>query len=629
MKNYSTVFLTVITLAAAALLLLPGCSGSNVPPFYRADSEQFVQDTQNFRVDHSLRRIYFKKGKEEVHLDKLPSIDASFFFLKGKKQIKIKPPAEMTGKGIRFYSYLHLDSLDQNRRIDFSLAIHRDGRTFPVEQMSVSKESRDFFTRLDVKKGDWLLLRFQGRGIVCFSRPIIYRAADFRTKEQKSHNYIILIGVDTLRGDMVGKKINGRSLTPNMDAFIKDSVSLEQAYAQTSWTLVSFMSMFTGLYEYRHDVGIKNPLTPDKPFLVEPLAQEYITFAYHGGKVMNGRWGFSRGFDYYKKYQPAGALFKNGGQSLFRKGIELIKNSRFPNLFLFLHTYQVHAPYWPPEQFIYAVNPKPAHTRLDAVNFSEPEKTFLPVAEPLKNSLKELYQAEVLAFDTYFGDFMAQLKELNIYENAMIVLVSDHGEEFFEHKGWAHSHALYDEQILVPLIVKFPGSRLSGTRIATPVGLLDLMPTILDFYKIGYNAAELDGMSLMPLFENPKSADFHRGPVVSSISTGRYFDAIPPKIALRFDRYKLIYNTPFSGKDLEFFKDYTAPPPAPKFELYDLIRDPGETRNIAGTQPRIKDKMMPLLLDIRKLILEKLSTKDKKKKLDKEVQEQLKSLGYL
>lgn len=628
MKKIALVFLAVIAIAAS-VLPLANCSGATSSPFHRTDTERLVQDGEHFRVDRSLRRIYFKKGDKETHLDKLPSIDASFFFLKGKKQIKIKPPAGLTGKDIRFYSYLHLDSMDKNHRIDFSLEIYRDGHSLRVEHMSVVRESHDFFADLDVEKGDWLLLRFQGRGIVYFSRPIIYRATDFGAKEQESRNYVILIGVDTLRGDMVGKRVNGVSLTPNMDAFIKDSVSMEQAYAQTSWTLVSFMSMFTGLYEYHHDVGVKHSLAQDKPFLVEPLAQKCMTFAYHGGKVMNSRWGFSRGFDYYKKFQPAGALYKNGGQSLFQKGLELITKSRFPNLFLFLHTYQVHAPYWPPEEFVYKLNPNPAHTKLDAVNFSEPEKTYLPVEEPLKDSLKELYQAEVLAFDAYFGDFMKKLKGLNVYENAMIVLVSDHGEEFFEHKGWAHSHALYDEQIRVPLIIKFPGGRFADTRISTPVGLLDLMPTMLSYLNIQYDAPALDGKNLLPLLESPQTTDFQRGPVVSSISTGRYFDAIPPKIALRFDHYKLIYNTPFSDKDLEFFKDFTAPPLSPKLELYDLSQDPGETRNIANTQPRIKDKMMPLLLEIRKLIFKKLASKGKKKALDKEVQEQLKSLGYL
>ncbi len=627
MKKFTLLFLVAIV-ATLVTLTPSGCSSPPDTAFQRVDTDVLPQDNEHFRLDRSLQRIYYKNGSEEIHLDKLPSINASFFYLKGKKQIKIEPLPALTGADIRFYSYLYLDSMDANRRIDFSLDIYRNGQTLPVEHMSVINESRDFFADMDLKKGDLLLLRFSGHGIVYFSRPVIYRAVKF-SKKKSGGNYIILIGVDTLRGDMVGRQINGKSLTPNIDAFIQDSVYMDRAYSQTSWTLVSFMSMFTGLYEYHHDVGVKNPLAPDKPFLVEQLARNYISVGYHGGKVMNSRWGFSRGFDYYNKYQPAGALYKNGGQSVFRKGLRLIETSRFPNLFLFLHTYQVHAPYWPPEEFVYILNPNPVHTKLDAVNFSEPEKTYLPVDDQLKQSLKELYQAEVLAFDSYFGEFIGKLKKIGIYNNAMIILVSDHGEEFFEHKGWAHSHALYDEQIRVPMIIKFPANRFGHTRISNPVGLLDLMPTVLSYLNIDYDFSALDGKDLMPLIKTPHASEFHRGPVISTISTGRYFEAIPTRIALHFDHYKLIYNAPFTQRNLDFFKNYTAPPQPPKLELFDLSPDPGETRNIAGSLPRIQDKMMPLLLEIRKAIIKKLAAGGKGNQLDKEVQEQLKSLGYL
>jgi arylsulfatase A-like enzyme len=405
-------------------------------------------------------------------------------------------------------------------------------------------------------------------------------------------------------------------------------VYFKNARAQTSWTLPSFMSLFTGLYEYNHEVGIKNPLSLEKPFLIEALAQKFITFGFHGGKVMSSRWGYSRGFDYYKHLRLAGALFPKGGRSLFQKAVELLKTSRFPNLFLYLHTYQVHAPYTPPEEFLSKLNTNPAHKKREAINYNNPAKTYLPVDEELKKSLKELYQAEILAFDSYFGEFIENLKDMNIYDNSMIVFMSDHGEEFFEHKGWGHSHGLYDELIKIPIIIKFPGSRFKNREIHKAAGVIDIMPTILGYYGIEYETARVDGRNLMPMIETgqKRNPDY----VVSSISTGRYFDAVPPKIAVLFDHYKLLYNQPFSPENLAFFSDFTRPPETAKFELYDLENDPQEKQNIAETQPELKKKMMKIIIAAERLIKQKLSNKkNKNKPLDKEVEDQLKSLGYL
>lgn len=622
-KNIIFIF-AIIVLIAAAMVILILLPDNKKASFYRVEPENFIRDSRYFRVDNTLRRIYFKKGKEEIQLEEIPSIDGYYFYLRGKKQIGITPT--VTGN-TGFYTYLYLESLSKNHAIDFTMEIHREGENRLISQMTVSKASHPFFKDLEIKKGDLLIMRFKGRGIVYLGQPIFYKKITGEGLSGGKH--IIFIGVDTLRGDQIGKNVENIPLTPNMDRFIKDAVYLENTYAQTSWTLPSFMSLFTGLNEYNHDVGIKDALNLEKPYLIEQISKEFITFAYHGGKVMNSRWGFSRGFDYYKKFQPAAALYPRGGQHLFRKAVELLKKARFPNLFLFLHTYQVHAPYTPPKEFLDQLNKTPKYKNLEAVNYNEPAKTYLPVDDQLKYSLKELYQAEVLAFDAYFGDFIKRLKELNIYDNAMIVLMSDHGEEFFEHNGWMHSHSLYDELIRVPVMIKFPNGQFKGTRVTGPAGIVDLMPTILSYYGIDYKAAKLDGTNLMPLIQDGQKRKNSRRYVVSTISTGKYFEAIPTKIALLFDDYKLIYNDPFGREELEFFKDYALPPQVPKFELYNLKDDPDETRNIVDNHQRLKDKMMPVILEIRKKILQRLSARGKKKPLDKEVEEQLKSLGYL
>jgi arylsulfatase A-like enzyme len=602
MKKMTIIAASIIVIAAVSFIVIFVSSGAD-KSFCRMPSKDLTRDL------------------ERIPMDEVPSRNGHYFHLKGKKQIKLNPV--LTGD-TAFYTYLYLESSLKNKPVSFTLEIYRDGTSRVIERLDTVKTAQPFFADMDIGENDLVLLRFKGRGTVYLGQPIFYRP--YQPGEEDKQ--VIFIAVDTLRADHTGKKTGGQSLTPHIDAFIEDSVCLENAYAQTSWTLPSFMSLFTAQYEYHHGVGIKDPLSPRKPHLVEPLSQEFITVAYHGGKVMNGRWGFSRGFDYYKKYQQAGSLYPRGGRHLFAKAMELLENARFPNLFLFLHTYQVHAPYTPPEEFLLKLNPNPAYKKLDAVNVNQPEKTFLPVDEPLKQSLKELYQAEIFAFDAYFGEFIEKLKASGRYDNTMIVLMSDHGEEFFEHGGWTHSHGLYNEQIRVPVVIKFPGGRFKNTRLDAPVGIIDLMPTILSYYGIEYEASKADGMNLMPVIESGGREKLSRDYLVSTIGTGKYFEAVPTKIALVFDRYKIIYNDPFSQADLDFFKDHAPPPDFPRFQLFDLVEDPGETRNVVETHIRLKEKMMPAILSIRKLILQ-VSKSRGKKELDKEVKEQLESLGYL
>lgn len=618
-KIAKTILPVFILITIGFIIILFSPSGVWDENFYRVELENFQQDSKFFKVDKRTGRIYFQKGKHKFQLSEIPTPNGYYFYLNGKKQIKLRPKFI---SDIGFYTYLYFERLGKRGNIFFSIEVNSRDTNQRIYQITTQKAFHPVYINLKITGEDLVLLKFKGNGVIYFSKPIIYKK-----KVNSKRKNIIFIALDTLRGDQIGVHLGDQSLTPNINRFIEDSVYFKNAYAQTSWTLPSFMSLFTGLYEYNHEVGIKNSLSPKKPFLIREMSHKFITFGYHGGKVMNSRWGYWQGFDYYKKFRFAGALFPQAGQSLFRTALELLEKSTFPELFLFLHTYQVHSPYTPPTEFLYRINKQPEFMKIEAVNYNNPAKTYLPVEEELKKSMKELYQAEILAFDSYFGEFIKRLKAMNLYENSMIVFISDHGEEFFEHNGWAHSHSLYNELTKVPVIIKFPGNRFKNSKVNNVVGILDLMPTILNFYGIDYEADKLDGKNLMPLIKEGRI----RSPayVVTTISTGRYFEAIPPKIAIIFDDYKLIYNQPFNPRDLDFFKDYTLPPETPKLELYDLKKDPYEKHNIAYTHPGLRKKMMPVILKIERLIKKKLSSKRKKKSLDKEVEDQLKELGYL
>jgi arylsulfatase A-like enzyme len=616
MKNFLkfsllAIFTITVLLASFYLLKMPEKS------FYRVDFENFKEEKKYFRVDEEQGKIFFKRRKEETLIDEIPTIQGTYFFLNGSRDLKILP--QLLGE-VGLYTYIYFENFFKNK-IHFSLEIDRKGTIQRIDHIVTDKTSFPLFRKLDINRKDRILIKFRGSGIVYFSRPILYKIKDFSKREN-----IILIGVDTLRGDHIGIKVAGRSLTPNIDRFIQDSTIFTNAYAQSSWTIPSFISLFTGLHEYNHKVDIKNTLSLGKPHLIREISKKFITFAYHGGMALRGRWGYSRGFDYYKEFHFTGPLYPRGGQSLFEKASELLETSNFPRLFLFLHTYQVHDPYTPPKNFLLKINKNPKHLKLDAVNNSKPWKTYTPVDNSLRRALKELYQAEILAFDAYFGEFIKRLKELNLYKKATIILMSDHGEEFYEHKGWQHSHSLYNELVHVPFIIKFPNNRYKHLKFDKPVGIIDILPTLLSLYNIEYDQSNIDGVNLLPAIEgrNP------RNHLITSISQSRYIEAIPPKFAIFFDHYKLIYNYPSSDEDLEFFRKYGLPPQCPEIELYDLNEDWSELRNIAHQHPLLIKKNMPLILKIKRIIKINMTEQTKtEKKLDEETKKQLKSLGYI
>lgn len=621
MKRKKKAFIGAALLAGAAaawMLIRPAQGAGGL--IVRIAEEKLPVDRGHFVMDGERQRLLFVDGDRREPLDDAPDVHGGRFLLRGGKRVALE--AGLTGR-VGLHTTLYLEGRPAGQSIEFALEVEGPGGTRVVRRVRAPRTSYPLFQEFDLRHRERVILRFTGRGIVCFSRPLLYEAA----AEPRRRANVILVAVDTFRADLLGARVNGRpSLTPSLDRFARDAVRLDHAVAPTSWTLPSFMSLFTGRNEYRHGAGIQAPLRPDVPSLVENLAGRFAAIGLHGGMVMKGRWGFARGFDLYREFEQASPLYPQGGRSLFEKAMEVLKAGRFPRLFLFLHTYQLHSPYTPPEEFLLRLNPRPAQRRLDAVNYAEPAKTYLPVGPATRGSLRELYQAEVAAFDAYFGGFVAALKRERLYDNSLIVLTSDHGEEFFEHGGWSHAHSLYDELLRIPLLIKFPGGRYGGRRLSRPVGLVDVLPTILGYHRIPFPAADLDGTDLMPLIRGRKAGPSRT--IVSTMSTGRYYEHFPLRVALVQERYKLIYNEPFSPPGLAAFSVYAPPPDPGGYELFDLAADPGETKNLGAELPRQKEKMLPLLMKIRRQIAAAAAHRGSAG-LDDESRRQLEALGYL
>lgn len=570
-----------------------------------------------FRVDAAADRIYFLPGGEPRELKGIPSANACFFRLQGEKTFTIRSP--FPGRS-GFYSHVFLEAAG-NGKIHFKIGVKRQGRFLALRQIRARAFNAPVFQSLTLAEGEPLEISCQGEGIVYFSKPILYRI-----REAPERDYVFLIAVDTLRGDAVGSRVNGKPLTPNIERFKRDSVDFAHCYSQSPWTLPAFMSMFTGQYEFIHRMYKRSALGLDKPFLVKELAARYVTINLNPGSFMSKQFGFARHFDYFET-SPSLAN-ASGGRELFAKALDLVDRGRFPASFMFLHTYQVHSPYAPPAEFLERLNASPQNTSLRSVPFSSQRKKFMPVAGDLLESYKELYHGEVLAFDSYFGEFVAALKRRGIYDRSLIVLMSDHGEEFFEHRGWEHNHSMYDELLHVPLVIKFPGGMHSGRTIQENVGIIDILPTILAAAGIRERHAPIDGLDLAPLLKGEK---LPRPFLFSSVSNCRYLDTIPAKFAIFSDRFKVICNDDFSASDLEFFAAYGMPPQPGQVEIYDLERDPGEQANVFAARQDVYRRVSKSLKWIRALIHANLGPEQgaKQGEIDEELQKQLKSLGYL
>jgi arylsulfatase A-like enzyme len=304
----------------------------------------------------------------------------------------------------------------------------------------------------------------------------------------------ILISIDTLRADHVGAYGHPLPTTPHIDALAADGLRVATCVAQAPITLASHASLLTSLLPSHHGASItrETGIAEGVVTLAEVLAGHgYLTASWNGGIQLDAAYGLDRGFELYRSAQPADANAEAliGPEDRLRDGVdkairwvEGMAGQAAP-FFVFLHTYEIHHPYTPdPERVaelgVSYAGSLPAHIPVDLlmeINSGERPVTDADIAH-----IAHAYDAELRSADAAVGRLVAWLKETDRYDDTLIVLTSDHGEEFGEHGrvGW-HAHTLYDELLLVPLIVKFPGSRLAGTVDARQARGIDVAPTLL------------------------------------------------------------------------------------------------------------------------------------------------------
>lgn len=419
------------------------------------------------------------------------------------------------------------------------------------------------------------------RDKILLTSPSFYKM-DIRNEIGK---LIFLIVADTLRRDALGVYNSKMKTSPNIDAFARDSVVFTKAFTSAPWTLPAHVSLFSGLYAYRHGVNYENRRISQETVLLSDLLKErFLLYGYTGDLFVSRRYGFSRGFDFYLESEKGYKVRKAARQlfKLVRKQLE--EQSPLLNRLFFLHTYQIHNVYMPEIPLA-----KEYYRKIGYDNFNEfsfdilkfalgGKGIFRPTTMEKRDEIKRIYEAGVYTFDYYFGKFIRYLKRKGLYKKSMIILVADHGEELGDHKGWEHCHTLYNELINIPLIVKFPGNKFAGLRNNSLVSIVDIFPTILQQYDINSEPDySIDGISLVNLLENSSHKE---RTIISYLAPYSMRKGVPMKIAVISNKLKFILQQKMTKRDLNYF--IYPPPEIRKFELYDLETDPGDTANLVN-----------------------------------------------
>jgi len=397
--------------------------------------------------------------------------------------------------------------------------------------------------------------------------------------------HVVLISIDTLRRDHLSLYGYQRETTPHIDSLARSGIVFENAFAANTNTAPSHASMLTGLHPHEHGI-LRNgyELRAEVETLAESLGEGYARAAFVSGyPLQRSLTNLDRGFEHYD--DDFGSDWQRTAERSFARAEGWLKSrgdDRRPIL-LFFHLYDPHHPYDAPADFATRFLP----VGQSGFRFPVTDSTYADFwkgdASPAEfDEYVARYDGEIAYADHYVGRLRTTLEDLGYWEEALVLLISDHGETLDERAApFTHGGRVYDEQIRVPFVLRLPGDRYAGKRVVEQVHHIDLLPTILDL--LGRDVEpEVSGRSTRSLFEaDPQQAEEH--PVFSTALPQAWrvpevdaeFRSDVLVSSIRTRSWKLIA---YPGVDAEIL------------QLFDLEQDAGETQDVARShaQERIE-----------------------------------------
>ena len=455
-----------------------------------------------------------------------------------------------------------------------------------------------------------------GAIVVVVSLPVAMFAGDRAGAAGREGPNVLLISVDTLRADHLGCYGYDRDTSPTIDRLAREGARFTTVVSSTSWTLPAHISLLTGLPSEAHgviDTGMK--ASSSSLFLAEVLRDSgYATAGFVAGPFLSGSYGFLQGFEHYDDHSVL-SLLQSHKVVTSPRSIQIIEDwlvswdgqGRERPFFAFLHLWDVHYDYIPPPPYDTIFDPDYRGT-ITGEDFERGDHIHRDMDPRDLEHVIALYDGEIRYTDEHLARLLDLLGELDVLDETIIVLTSDHGEEFFEHGGKGHGKNLFDESILVPLIVRYPPGVRGGTVIETQVSLIDIAPTILSLAGIerpgDFAAAEAESrraVDLAPMLNG-------RAATIPKLASSDLHGALK---AIRSNADKLIWDVS-----------------RPRQLYFDLIADPGELVNLVGGRPeRVADLQAEHLRWVG--VWETGAGLAERNQIDDELRRRLRSLGYI
>ncbi len=448
------------------------------------------------------------------------------------------------------------------------------------------------------------------------------------TSSRASNPNVIVVVIDTLRADALPLYGNSRNTSPFLSRVAESGVVFDTAWSVSSWTAPATASILTSLHPFQHHVekgyrAYQQHQSGDNeqtislsriPDSIETIAeafhrQGYATFGIADNPNISPRMGFERGFDRFEMTEYKSAQRVN---ETLESWLEEIRGA--DSFFVYLHYMDPHMPYFHRAPWYEGSDPSLAkgtvvgesrRTDLEPPAAAAVKRARKGDLEPVKKFRQEAlhaYESEIL-----YVDFMIQnALELLNWEDAVVIVTSDHGEEFLDHGNIGHAFQLYNELLQVPMLVRLPGADAPRGRVEQPVSVLDVLPTARDAAGLPASAQD-QGISLLPLMagETGEQRTFLASRLHPFLAEYRY------KRAVVDGKYKLIAETPDGPR-----------------ELFDLDRDSRELRNLAKERKGFVQKMFGAMQSAMEALPEFEEATAEPVTLSEEQRELLEALGY-
>lgn len=401
---------------------------------------------------------------------------------------------------------------------------------------------------------------------------------------------VVLVSLDTVRADHLSVNGYPRPTTPNLDAFARSSAWFRNASSTSSYTLPAHASLLTGQLPTRHgahsEAPGRNHIRADRSDLLAEQLRDagWLTAAFTGGVYLRAGFGFARGFDRYDCTDlalpldtPRARDLPRAGDAEFNAryrrsrtwshGLEWIHAHADAPFFLFLHTYVAHEYVAAPEheaRFLGSCDSALARGDLKFIRDRTLQQT--PTPADLQRYV-DAYDATLREADARVGELLEALRHAGIEEETIVIVCSDHGEEFLDHGGVNHGRTLWEEMVRVPFLIRLPGA--APREIDTPVSLLDLAPTLVELLGLATRHPS-DGRSLLPLL---------RGGTLPAVPLAAELELVPEN---RWQLRRCGDQVALEVRDERSSRTITAsqrPRAAPRRMVHDTARDPRQTRD--------------------------------------------------